>query len=170
MPQFSLENLRRRQYLFTPQATNTGTVVIPIPPSRPRLGPVVTASEFTARIRNVGISSNAYDITTGIAIGEPDPNVNLGILYSNGYRYQYLAFKGTSVGKCQVIVPVKTVSVQVPDDAGGTTLQDVTVDSSVIITAYVGNAVYPQLPPNNTPTNSFPIPGKVPAEFPNKNC
>jgi len=170
MPQFSLENLRRRQYSFTPQATTTGTLVPPIPPARPRPAPVLSSSDYTARIRNVGVSSNAYDVVVGNAGGLPDPNVNLGILYSNQYRYDYLDFKGTDVGGCQVVVPVKTVSVQVPDDDGGTTLQDVTVDSNVIITAYVGNAVYPQLPPNNTPTNTVPIPGKVPAEFPNKNC
>ncbi len=171
MPQFSLENLRRTQYSFSPQATNIGNIVPPIPPARPRPGPVVSSSDYTARIRNVGVSSNAFDVIAGNSGGLPDPDVQLGILYSNGYRYDYLAFKGTEVGGCQVVVPVKTVSVQVTDDeTGATSLQDVTVDSSVIITAYVGNAVYPQLPPNNTPTNSVPMPGKVPAQFPNKTC
>jgi hypothetical protein len=170
MGKFSIASLTKTQYSVTPQATTVGNLVPPIAPSRPRLGPVVTASDYTARIRNVGVSSNAFDVIVGNSGGLPDPKVQLGVLYSNGYRYDYLAFKGTEVGGCQIIEPTTTVSVEVPDDDGGTTFEDVTVDSNVLITAYVGNAVYPQLPPNNIPTNSIPTPGKVPAEFPNKTC
>jgi len=170
MVQFSIEKFKSKRYLATSRPVSIPGVVIPIPPSRPRTTRTVTASEFTSRIRNVGVSSNGFDITTGIAIGLPDPDVELGILYSNGYRYQYLDFKGTEAGGCQIIVPEKTISVQVVDDNGNVTIEDVTVESNVLITAYMGNAVFPQIPPINTPTNSLPIPGKVPAEFPNKNC
>lgn len=170
MVKFSVAKLQTTQYSFTPQATNTGTLVPPIAPSRPRAGPVVSASDFTASIRNVGVSSNAYDVSIGNSGSLPDPNVQLGVLYSNGYRYDYLAFKGTEAGGCQIVEPVTTVAVEVPDDAGGTTFVDVTVDSNILITSYVGNAVFPQLPPSNIPTNNIPIPGKVPADFPNKNC
>jgi len=170
MPQFSIEKLKTTQYLATSRPISGPGVVIPIPPARPRTTRTLTSSEFTARIRNVGVSSNAYDITTGTTIGLPDPNVELGVLYSNGYRYQYLDFKGTEAGGCQIIVPEKTVSIQTEDENGVVTIEEVTIESSVLITAYVGNAVYPQLPPNNVSTISLPFPGKVPAEFPNKNC
>jgi hypothetical protein len=167
MPKFSLESLKTKRYSVTPPSTQFGTLILPVAPSRPRPSPNVSASQRTAQIRNVGVSSTAFDIK-GVSDGFPDPNVDLGVMYSNGYRYQYLDFKGTEIGGCQIILPSDTVTVQVEDKVG-ITFEEITTELNILVTSYVGNAVFPPLPQNNVPTNNVPIPGKVPLVL-NKTC
>ena len=91
-------------------------------------------------------------------------------MYSNGYRYQYLAFRATSFDPvdtagstaCGIITNYDTVLEPIIDGDGIDTgrTQSVTQDPRFITFAYNGNAVVPQGPPNNVPTNALLPPAK----------
>jgi len=138
----------------------------PISARSPPPAQSVDASKYTSYLSSVGVSSIAYDVING-----PDePNVDLGLLYSNGYRYKYLEFKAGTT-ECSEIFPATTVIVYdyVP---GETYLQanEVTLGETVVITAYTGNAVVPALPNPNIDTRTIPMPSKLPIVPGNINC
>jgi len=120
-------------------------------------------SQYVAQRRNVGASSNVYDLVNG-----PPSKLDLAVIYSNGYRYQYLAFKATSfvpagaTGGCGIVTDYETELRPIIDGDGVDTGQTelVTENPRYLTFAYNGNAVVPQGPPNNTPTNSRPPPAK----------
>jgi len=166
MSRFSITDLNRKRYIKSGvTAVPGGGKITPIPSASPSPKPNVDYSRFVGDKSNVGVSSNVYDIING-----DFAEVDLGIVYSNGYRYRYLEFKGTEAGGCQIILPAVTVIQQEVDDNGATYLEEVTLSSETIITAYNGNAVVPQLPAPNTTSCISPIPGKVPHQPANINC
>lgn len=123
-------------------------------------------SQYVAQKRTVGISSNVFDLQN-----TPGSKLDLAYIYSNGYRYQYLAFKAelagqglTGVTACGTTTDFATAIQVVFDEDGMPTgeILEVERDPTVITFAYVGNAVVPQAPPNNTPTNGLLPPSKVP--------
>jgi hypothetical protein len=65
----------------------TSTVITPIAPARPKATAPVAASQFVKAKSNVGVSSNVYDVV--FATDLPDPDIDLGVLYSNGTRSGY---------------------------------------------------------------------------------
>ena len=149
MSRFSLGDLNRTRYIVPVVAVPGSTIsVVPeIGSSQPVAGPEVYASDYTSDLADVGVAENEYDY-----LYFSDQNLNLAELFSNGTRLQYLAFKGTTAGGCQIVTPAQTISVQVPDndDPSGYTFQDQLFGETVVITSYMGNAVIPQqAPPNN---------------------
>lgn len=125
-------------------------------------------SDYVAKKRTVGVSSNVFDIQN-----TPGANVDLAFIYSNGYRYQYLAFKAQFAGltgltggitSCGIATDYVTIIEPVYDEDGLPTgeLIGVDRDPTVITYAYVGTPVVPQAPPNNTPTNGLLPPSKIP--------
>ena len=149
MSRFSLGDLNRTKYVVpvVPVAGSTGSIIPGIGSSQPVAGPEVYASDYTEDLADVGIAANEYDYTYF-----SDQNLTLGELFSNGTRLQYLAFKGTTAGGCQIVTPAQTILVEVLDsnDPTGYTLQEQYFGETVVITSYIGNAVLPQTaPPNN---------------------
>lgn len=145
----------------------TGGAVTPIPASATPRRTVSSASDYTAAKSAIGVSSTAYDVA--LDPGMPDSNVDLGLLYSNGYRYKYINFRAGTTG-CSVELPDKVVTIEVPTDAGPIYV-DQTISGYRLITAYVGNnIVVPQQPNPNIPTNATPAPSKLPHSTNNNNC
>jgi hypothetical protein len=169
MVRFSKSKLKETQHIvngITPILGSTESIVIPISPASNPARENVNASRITSVKTNTGVSSNVYDIINGF-----DANVDLGLVYSNGYRYQYLDFKASDVGPtgCNIITSDQVVQVQeVTDD--GISYINIDVGSSVITTAYVGSPVVPQLPPPNNTRCIPPILMKVPMIPTNNNC
>jgi hypothetical protein len=168
MGRFSTADLNKKRYLvrnIQPIIASSAPIK-PIAASSPPPVKNVDASKYTSYLSSIGVSSIAYDVING-----PDePNVDLGLLYSNGYRYKYLEFQaGTTT--CSVVFPATTVTVYdyVP---GGTALEgsEVTLQETVVITAYNGNAVVPPLPNPNVDTSTIPVPSKLPIVPGNINC
>jgi hypothetical protein len=127
---------------------------------------VLSASEYTASKTAVGVTSNAYDVA--LSPGMPDSNVDLGLLYSNGYRYQYIKYKATTAG-CSEEIPDKIITVQEQTDAG-LIVYDQTVSGYTLVKAYVGNSiVVPQQPNPNVVTIGFTPPSKVEPQLTNNN-
>jgi hypothetical protein len=166
MRRFSNSDLIRTRYIvnniyYIPGST--GSVVTPISPSSAPARENVNASRETALKTVCGVSRTLQD-----TVGADDSDVDLGLVYSNGYRYQYLDFQA-STAACSIIVPNDTITVQEQTD-DGITYVDVNIGESIIITAYVGSPVVPQLvPPNNT-TCIPPLLMKVPSVLTNNNC
>jgi hypothetical protein len=168
MSRFSNADLIKKRYLVR----NIQPIIassVPIAPISARSPPpvqTIDASKYTSYLSSVGVSSIAYDVING-----PDePSVDLNLLYSNGYRYKYLEFKAAGP-TCMQTFPATTITVYnyLP---GGTTLQasEVTLQETVVITAYTGNAVVPALPNPNVDTTSRPVPIKLPLVPGNINC
>ena len=162
---YNRSNRNRTEYLVRgiKPITLAGSTVQPISASRPASLRPVAASEFIRQKTVVGISNNVYDVN----IGETDPNIDLGVLYSNGARLLYLDFKATT-GLCDVVF--KDTVVPVFDPVDGVTY-DQFFPGYTITSAYSGsNAVVPIALPNNNPTTGPPPPSKVP-NVPSKiNC
>lgn len=132
---------------------------------RTKLPKALDYSQYIARKRTVGISSNVFDLQN-----TPNSKLDLAYIYSNGYRYQYLAFKAeqagqglTGVTSCGSTTDFGTVIQLVFDQDGLPTGETVEIerDPTVVTFAYVGNAVVPQAPPNNIPTNGLFPPSKA---------
>lgn len=142
--------------------TLSGTTVTPISPSRPKLTRPVAASEIIRQRAVCGVSNNIIDINGDGG----DPNIDLGVLYSNGTRLQYLDFKATT-GVCDVVVGDKIVTVV---DSNGVTY-DQYLAGYTLTSAYSGsNAVFPMPRPNNVSTSGLRPPSKVPFIPSNINC
>ena len=162
---YNRSNRNRNEYLVRgiKPVTLAGTTVTPISASRPASLRPVAASEFIRQKTAVGISSNVYDVM----VEEQDPNIDLGVLYSNGTRLQYLDFKATT-GVCDVVF--KDTVVPVFDPVDGVTY-DQLFPGYTITSAYSGsNAVVPMVPPNNVPTTGPPPASKVPVVPSKINC
>jgi hypothetical protein len=127
---------------------------------------VLSASEYIARKTAVGVTSNAYDVA--LSPGMPDSNVDLGLLYSNGYRYQYIKYKATTAG-CSEEVPDKIITVQEQTDAG-IIYYDQSISGYTLVKAYVGNSiVVPQQPNPNISTVATRPPSKLELQLTNNN-
>jgi len=166
MSRFNLANLNQTKYVVpvVPVAGSSSAVIPGIGSSQPVAKDNIDASEHTADIVEVGVSMNEFDYEY-----KPDQNLDLGIQFSNGNRYQYLAFKATPAGGCQIVTPATTVLVPIPDGTeDGVTYVEQAFGETIVVTAYVGNAVIPALPPNNTPT--YTILPVLKSVMENKNC
>ena len=159
MGRFSNSHLHKTQHIvrgITPVPASTTSIIPRIssvaPPSE-----VLPASQYISGKTAVGISSTAYDVAITPDISA---NVDLGLLYSNGYRYQYINFKAGTTG-CSMQLPDRVVTVQVQTDAGPIYV-DETISGYTLIDAYVGNRIaVPQLPNSNVVTIKAPIPSKL---------
>ena len=150
---YNRSNRNRNEYLVRgiKPVTLAGTTVTPISASRPASLRPVAASEFIRQKTAVGISSNVYDVM----VEEQDPNIDLGVLYSN-------------TGVCDVVF--KDTVVPVFDPVDGVTY-DQFFPGYTITSAYSGsNAVVPMVPPNNVPTTGPPPASKVPVVPSKINC
>jgi hypothetical protein len=168
MSRFSIPKLSNKQYVQSVEMIqgSTGQIITPVSPAYTRPHQTPFMSDHVRAKTNVGVSSTVFDISNGL-----DPNVNLGVIYSNGYRYQYLDYKaGTTF--CQIQVPETNILVQVTTDDGisGYFIQEQTLDARTLVTSYFGNAVVPPLPLENVPTCIGPPISKVDALLVNKNC
>jgi hypothetical protein len=168
MGRFSTADLNKKRYLvrnIQPIIASSAPIA-PISASSPPPDKNVDASKYTSYLSSVGVSSIAYDVINGPG----DPNVDLALLYSNGYRYKYLEFQAAGP-TCVQVFPATTITVYdyVP---GGTALEasEVTLQQTVVITAYNGNAVVPPLPNPNIDTSTRPVPSKLPFVPGNINC
>jgi hypothetical protein len=168
MVRFSNASLSSTQYIvtgITPILGSSTAVVAPIPAASTASHIVPPVSKFVAAKISVGISSTAYDVTV-----TPDvpANVDLGLLYSNGYRYQYIDFKAGTTG-CSTEVPDRVVTVQVQTDSGPIYV-DETISGYTLVEAYVGNRItVPQLPNSDIVTNTARPPSKLPPLLTNNN-
>jgi len=166
MVRFSKSSLSKTQYIvtgITPIPGSTTSVVPTIPAASTIPHEVPPVSQFVAGITAVGVSSTAYDATV-----IPDSNIDLGFLYSNGIRYQYIDFKAGTTG-CSTEVPDRVVKVQIQTDQGPI-LVDETLSGFTLIKAYVGNRIV--VPPQSNPnvvTNTAPPPSKLPPDLTNNN-
>jgi hypothetical protein len=147
MVRFSNSKLKQTRYIvngIAPIFGSTTSIVTPISASLPPPRENVDASRKTSDKANCGLTSTLRDTTDSY-----DPSVDLGVVYSNGARYSFLDYK-SSTPECTIVVPDDVIQVQqVTDD--GITYIDVDIGTTVVITAYVGSQVVPQLvPPNNT--------------------
>jgi hypothetical protein len=164
MASFYKRSLIREQYYVQSikPVTLAGSVVSPISPSRPKLTQPVAASQFIRQRSSVGISNNVFDAN----LQDQDPNIDLGVLYSNGTRLQYLDFRATT-GVCDVVVNDTIITVT---DTDGTTY-DQFLPGYTFTSAYSGsNAVIPTRLPNNVSTAGKPPPSKVPFVPSKINC
>ena len=164
---FSLAKLKASQYNPDVQPT---TFLNPIPlriaPLRARSN-VVSASQRTAALRNIGVSNTTFDVSM-----LTDPNADLAVVYSNGFRLQYLAFKATGVlnAGCLIRNPDSTQAVTVVNPDNTVEVINVDIPGTEVITSYSGNAVVPPLPNLNVPTNNTPLLSKVPVVPSKINC
>jgi hypothetical protein len=138
-----------------------------IPPRAPRIArgsQILTASEATAKRRNVGVSNNAFDL-----LNFPDSTLDLGVLSSNGFRYNYLAFNADVNPNCFFIESNRSIAVVDQTNAGNFII-DQEIVGGKIIKAYVGNPVVPLPRSNNTISTTFIRRLKVPQIRINNNC
>jgi hypothetical protein len=156
MSRFNKNSLPRKQYIATNITSIVGTdAIVPISPSRPKTARIAPASELTRLRGTCGINNNVLDINANLA----DPNIDLGVIYSNGVRLLYLDFKA-SAGLCDVTFPDTAIPFVDPID--GTTYSEFFAGYT-LTSAYSGsNAVIPMERPDNTVTNSLLPPSKVP--------
>ena len=129
-------------------------------PSHPVPSPISTsyaspikpkfASEITSIRSDVGLSSNAFDTVQGTP-----STINLGFVYSNGFRYRYLRLRSTGLipgsESCSFVTPDSVVR-RIVNTNTGPVLEDVKVGGTVLTGAYIGNAVVPPLASPNTIT------------------
>jgi hypothetical protein len=165
MSSFYKRSLIREQYYVESikPVLLSGTTVTPISPSRPKLTQPVAASEFIRQKTVVGISNNVFDAN----LQDQDPNIDLGVLYSNGTRLQYLDFRATT-GVCDVVVKDKFITVV--DDSNGITY-DQFLSGYTLTSAYSGsNAVIPVRLPSDIDNSGPRPPVKVPFIQSKINC
>lgn len=169
MVRFSNSKLSSTQYIvrgITPIQASSTAVIPPISSAFTVQHEVPPVSEFVAQKTAVGISSTAFDVA--LSPGMPDSNVDLGLLYSNGYRYQYIDFKAGTTG-CSTELPDRVVTVQIQTDSGPIYVDQV-LSGYTLIEAYVGNSiVVPQLPNGNIITDTTRPPSKLPPLLTNNN-
>jgi hypothetical protein len=161
MLRFSNSKLKQTHYIvkgITPIFGSTGSIVTPISASSKPAHKNVDSSRVT-RLKTVcGVSRTLQD-----TVGTSASDVDLGLMYSNGNRYQYLDYK-SNTPECSIFVPNEIVQIQEKTD-DGLTYVNRNIGDSIIITAYVGSPVVPQLvPPNNT-TCTPPRALKVPVTY-----
>lgn len=142
MVRFSNSKLKQTQHIINDivpvQGSSIGIIPV-IPTSAPRASVNVDASRITRNKVGVGVSSNVYDIAN-----YPDTKVDLGVLYSNGFRYMYLDFLATTPA-CSEEIPDTVVTVQEQTDDGPIYTEQV-ISGYTLVTAYVGSPVVPPLP------------------------
>jgi hypothetical protein len=169
MVRFSNSKLSSSQYIvrgITPIVGSATSVITPISTKYTVAHPIPPASRLTSTKVGCGINLTASDLLTSPGI--PDPDVDTGLLYSNGYRYQYINFRADT--DCFFVEPERTVTVQVQTDEGLIYIEE-TIAATTVVTAYVGNGlVVPQRPSPNVVTNSAPPPSKLPPLTNNNNC
>jgi hypothetical protein len=167
MVRFSNSSLSNTQYTvtgITPVLASPTAVVVAIPTATPPAKFIPPASRYTGGLSSVGVSSNAYDVVTDSA----ESNVDLGLLYSNGHRYQYLDFKANTA-ECSTQVPSKVSTVQVQTESGPIYVEEV-ISGYTLVKAYVGNSVaVPQRPNANITIITNRPPSKVESELTNNN-
>ena len=171
MVRFSNSKLSSTQYVvtgITPVTGSSTAVVSPISPATLPAGETLFSSQYISGKSSVGVSSSAYDVA--LSPGAPDSNLDLGLLYSNGYRYQYANYKIGATGG-SVEMPTNVVTVQVQTESGPVYVDQV-VSSYTLIQAYVGNNVaVPQQPNPNIVAIANPAPSKLePLLTNNNNC
>jgi len=128
MVRFSNSKLNQTQYIINnivPILGSSTSVITPISVAAPRATSNVDVSRITRTKTNCGVMS-----TIDSLVSYPDTSVELGIIYSNGFRYQYLDFLATTPA-CSKLIPDTIVTVQEQTDAGP---------------VYVGSPVVPPLP------------------------
>jgi len=128
---------------------------------------VVSASQRTAALRNIGISNTTFDVNS-----LTDPKADLGVVYSNGFRLQYLEFKATGIlnPNCLIHVQDSTQTQTIVNADNTISIVDVDVPAHEITTAYTGNAVVPPLPNENIQINTMRPPTKIPVVPSKINC
>ena len=170
MVRFSNASLRKTQYVvqgITPVIGSKTSTIPPISSILPPPGEVPPVSEFVAAKTAVGVSSTAFDVALSPEM--PEPNVDLGVIYSNGYRYKYIDFRAGTTG-CSTEVPDTVITVEIKTDQG-TIFVDEYLPGYTLVRAYVGNnIVVPQLPAPNNTTCIPRILMKVPPIPANNNC
>jgi hypothetical protein len=149
---FSPARLSSKQYSVNVVASAAPT---PISPAFPRKTAQVPASENTRMRTNIGISSNVFDSRLGT-----QADIDLGLMYSNGVRYQYLNFKAGTTG-CSAIIPDSVIDV-VDQTINGPVYTQETLSGGTLIYAYIGNAVVPPQPVSITPFCTGLSPSKLP--------
>lgn len=142
MVRFSNSKLNQTQYIINnivPILGSSTSVITPISVAAPRATSNVDVSRITRTKTNCGVTS-----TIDSLVSYPDTSVELGIIYSNGFRYQYLDFLATTPA-CSKLIPDTIVTVQEQTDAGPVYVDEV-ISGYVLVTAYVGSPVVPPLP------------------------
>lgn len=142
MVRFSNSKLKETQYIVNGITSVTGstTSIIPrIPARAPRATTNVDASRITRTKTSIGVSSTLYSL-----VNYPDTDVDLGVVYSNGFRYQYLDFLATT-STCSEVIPDTIVTVQEQTDDGPIYVDEL-ISGRIIVTAFVGTPVVPPLP------------------------
>jgi hypothetical protein len=151
---FSNADIPSDVYVQTVRASWAPT---PIQPRYARAGRNTAASQIVAQKTNIGVSSNAYDLKSQDA-----SKLDLGLLYSNGARYRYIAFRAENDPNCSAIIPDQVVKVVEQTD-DGPIIVDQEVSEGVLVKAYVGNAiVVPFLPNPDIVTDTTPPPARLP--------
>ena len=139
---FSKGLLNTTEYVVNPEVSPT-TSIAPRAPRISRGSQNLSASELTARRRNVGVSNTVFDLNF------LDSTLDLGVLSSNGFRYNYIAFKADVDPNCSIIESNKSVPVT-EETAAGDFIIDQEILGGKIIRAYAGNSVaVPFARPNN---------------------
>jgi len=129
----------------------------PIQPRYPRVAKNTSVSQVVAQKTNIGISSNAYDLQS-----QDTSKLDLGVLYSNGNRYRYIAFRAENDPNCSATIPDQVVKVVEQTD-DGPIIVDQEISEGTLIKAYVGNAIsVPQLPNPDIVTDTTPPPARLP--------
>lgn len=142
MVRFSKSKLKQTQHIvngIVPIQGSSSSVITAIPASAPRASVNVDASRITRTKTSVGVSSTIYSI-----VSYPDTDVELGVVYSNGFRYQYLDFLANTPA-CTEVIPDTVVTVQEQTDAGPIYVEQL-ISGYILVTAYVGSPVVPPLP------------------------
>jgi hypothetical protein len=160
---FSDSLLNNTEYIVNVSSTPTRFIAARAPRIA-RGAQILTASEATARRRNVGVSNNAFDL-----LNFADSTLDLGVLSSNGFRYNYLAFNADVNPSCFFIESNKSIAVTDQTNAGNFII-DQEIVGGKIIKAYVGNPVVPLPRSNNNISTTFPRKLKVPRILVNNNC
>jgi hypothetical protein len=142
MVRFSNSKLKQTQYIvngITPVTGSTTSIIPRIPAHATRAFPNIDASRITRTKASIGVSSTLHSL-----VNYPDTDVELGVVYSNGFRYQYLDFLATT-STCTQVIPDTVVTVQEQTDDGPIYVDEL-ISGRIIVTAFVGEPVVPPLP------------------------
>ena len=154
MARFSIDSTINALYGGLNLVGTTGGVISGVSPVNSFEREVPPASVFTAEKTHIGTSSNSFDLQFST---DMQSKIDLGLMYSNGRRYQYINFKAGTTG-CTEIVPSETIILR---DINGNTYAK-NLGEQTIIKAYVGNslAIFP-LPNQDVPSCIPPLRSKV---------
>lgn len=142
MVRFSKSKLSQTQYIvngITPVIGSPTSIIPRIPAHAIRSFPNIDASRITRVKTAVGVSSTLHSL-----VNYPDTDVDLGVVYSNGFRYQYLDFLATT-SACTLVIPDSIVTVQEQTDDGPIYVDEL-ISGRIIVTAFIGAPVVPPLP------------------------